>query len=223
MNPACVVLLWWLAFALSHSVPAHPPVRTVLVRRIGDRAYMLTYTLVSLATFVPLVRAYWGARHTGTFLWAMEATPGMRPLGIGLGLLAFAMLASALVAPSPVSMAGTAPQATGMTKITRHPLFVAIAIWGAVHLLMNGYATDAVFFGGFIVYGLAGAAHQDYRKRTEEGGRLAEFYAQTSLVPFAAVVSGRTKLTLSELPWTALLLGLAMGIGVYRLHPMLFR
>ncbi len=222
MNPAYAVLLWWLVFALTHSVPAHPPVRSALVERLGDRAYMLIYTLVSLATFVPLVRTYWETRHSGMLLWALGATPGMRPLCIGLGLLAFTMLASALVAPSPVSMAGAAPHAAGMTKITRHPLFVAMAIWGTAHLFMNGYATDVVFFGGFVVYGLAGAAHQDYRKRAEEGGRLAEFYAQTSLLPFAAVASGRTTLTLRELPWTALLLGLAMGIGVYRLHPMLF-
>ena len=60
-----------------------------------------------------------------------------------------------------------------MTKITRHPLFVAMAVWGGAHLLMNGYAPDVAFFGGFVVYGLAGAAHQDYRKRAEEGGRLA--------------------------------------------------
>ncbi|RMF20116.1 MAG: hypothetical protein D6760_12300 [Deltaproteobacteria bacterium] len=222
MNAAIVVLSWWLVFALTHSLPAHPPARRALISRLGDRVYLIAYSLVSLTTFAFLVRSYWGARHTGASLWVLGAVPGMRPLCIALGLVAFALLAAALVAPSPVSMAGSRPEAAGITKITRHPLFMAMAVWGTAHLLMNGYATDVVFFGGFLVYGVAGALHQDYRKRTDEGDRLARFYRETSLIPLAALVTGKTKLTLAEIPWIALLLGVAMGVGVYQLHPMLF-
>ncbi len=222
MTGSIWIVFWWLAFGLTHSGMSHLPWRTALVGRLGDRGFAGVYSLVAIGTFVPLVLAYSGQRHSGPRLWQLSGVPGLHACVIGIDLLAFALLATALVAPSPVSMAGGAAKPGGMLRVTRHPLFVAIALWATGHLLVTGYLSDVFFFGGFVLYALVGAAHQDQRKRLEDGGRLADFFAETSLLPLAAVMSRRSSLRPSELPWLTIALGIAMGIGVYRLHPMLF-
>ncbi len=222
MDAAAAIALWWIVFAAAHSLPAHPPLRARLIRALGKRGYLAAYCAAALVAFVFLVRTFWAARHTGAPLWALGAVPGVRAAAIAVDLLAFALLAAALVSPSPVSLAGGRPEARGLMKLTRHPLFMAMAMWGGAHAAMNGYPPDVVFFGGFFAYGVLGAAHQDYRKRLVEADRFADFYRQTSLLPLGAVVTGRTRLSARELPWLAFLLGLIMGIGIYRLHPMLF-
>ena len=50
----------------------------------------------------------------------------------------------------------------------------------------------------------------------------SSFFAETSLLPFVAILTGRNKLVLKELPWFALILGLAIAYGLYRLHPLMF-
>ena len=88
------------------------------------------------------------------------------------------------------------------------------AIFGAVHLSPDYRGIEELRIGIFQI--------GDQRHRLEDGGRLADCFAETSLLPLAAVMSRRSSLRPSELPWLTIALGIAMGIGVYRLHPMLF-
>jgi uncharacterized membrane protein len=129
-----------------------------------------------------------------------------------------------VIRPSPVlvGMKG-APGSRGLTRITRHPLFMGIALWGCSHLLLNGYATDVLFFGGLLIFSLLGAWHQDVRKRVTDRERLGPFFAETSFWPFAAILAGRNRLLWSELPWVGLAIGAAAAIGIYALHPWMFR
>jgi len=89
-------------------------------------------------------------------------------------------------------------------------------------VLVNGWAADVVFFGGLALFVILGAAHQDARKRATQSDRLAGFYAATSALPFAAILAGRQRLVLRELPWIGLAVGVAAALGLYRLHPALF-
>ena len=97
---------------------------------------------------------------------------------------------------------------------------MAITLWGFAHLLMNGFLSDVVFFGGFLVYGLYGSHHQDIRKRASSD--LSAFYAETSLLPFAAILGGRNRLVLSELPVVGFVVGTAVAVLVYVYHQQLF-
>ena len=65
--------------------------------------------------------------------------------------------------------------------------------------------------------------HQDRRKRVTEAGVLDEFYAETSLIPFAAIAAGRGKLVLSELPWIGIAVGGLASLALYHYHGVLFR
>jgi uncharacterized membrane protein len=109
----------------------------------------------------------------------------------------------------------------GLTRITRHPLFMGLALWGLSHLLLSVSLSDVIFFGGFIVYGFLGAFHLDQRKRSSEEP-LDKFYRETSVLPFAAIVAGRNRLVLSELPWLGLGVGLVVAVLLFIAHPRLF-
>ena len=109
-----------------------------------------------------------------------------------------------------------------MLRITRHPLFIGLVFIGIGHTLLNGFATDVAFFGGLALYSVIGALSQDARKRVLEMERLASFYEQTSVLPFVAILTGRTKLVLSEMPWLGLAIGAAAAWLFHRLHPWLW-
>lgn len=223
MSTLLAIVLWWLAFAASHLVLSSLPVRRPLMARLGERGFQGVYSLVALATFVPLVLTWWGGRHGGGVWWQLRDVPGVTVVSIALGLLGFAMIASAFRQPTPMGMVPGAPtRAHGVTRITRHPLFMGVLPWALGHLLVNGWAHDVAFFGGFAVFTLIGCAHQDARRRETDGETLREFFAETSLLPFGAIVAGRTRLAPGELSWAAILVGAGVGYGLYLLHPQLF-
>jgi uncharacterized membrane protein len=210
-------------FAGTHMVLSSLPARAKLIDRLGEKAFIGLYSLVAFATFVPLVWVYLGNRHAGGLVWNLAAAPGVRPLAMALAVLAIAVIVGGVLHPSPALVGiKQAWGARGLTRITRHPLFMGIALWALSHLLLNGFATDVVFFGGLLAFSLAGAAHQDARKRATEGGRLGQFFAETSFWPFGAILAGRNRLIWRELPWIALAIGAAAAVGIYALHPWAF-
>jgi uncharacterized membrane protein len=223
MTAAAWIAFWWGMFGGTHMVLSSLPARAKLIDRLGEKAFIGLYSLVAFATFVPLVWVYLGNRHVGGLVWNLAAAPGVRPLAMALAVLAIAVIVGGVLHPSPALVGiKQAWGARGLTRITRHPLFMGIALWALSHLLLNGFVTDVVFFGGLLAFSLAGAAHQDARKRATEEGRLGQFFAETSFWPFGAILAGRNRLNLRELPWIALGIGAAAAVGIYALHPWAF-
>jgi uncharacterized membrane protein len=210
-------------FAGTHMVLSSLPVRDKLVSRLGEKTFVALYSLVAFATFIPLVWVYLGNRHGGGLIWSVAAAPGIRSLAMALAVLAFAMIVGGVLHPSPALVGiKEAWGARGLTRITRHPLFMGIALWSLSHLLLNGFLTDVLFFGGMLAFSLAGAAHQDARKRATEKARLGQFFAETSYWPFGAMLAGRNRLIWRELPWISFAAGAAAAVGLYALHPWAF-
>jgi uncharacterized membrane protein len=190
---------------------------------MGEGAYLGLYSVVAFATFVPLVMAYLRGIHGGAMLWNLRAIPAVHYVALVVSWIAFTMALAALVQPSPASMGPRATtRARGLTRITRHPLFMNIGIWGLAHCVLNGFVNDVLFFGGVFLVGLLGCMHQDARKQVTEKGVLDEFYAETSLLPFVAIATGRGKLVLSELPWIGLAAGGAISVAIYLMHDRMF-
>jgi len=222
MDASFCILFWWLLFGATHIGFSAGGLRRSLVARLGPRGFQALYSVIALATFVPLVRAYFGHRHVGPLLWDLHAVPGVRHLAMLLAVCGMSLLVASFFQPSPVGAAPAKVEAHGLLRITRHPLFCAFVFWGIAHAIVNGSLGDVLFFGGFVVFSLAGAVHQDARKQRDEGERLGAFYVETSVVPFAAILGGRGRLALGELPWVGLGIGLVVGVAVYLLHPRLF-
>jgi uncharacterized membrane protein len=218
-----VVLVWWLAFAGAHLVLSSRALRPALVRRLGAQPFQGLYSLVVLGLFVGLVRSWWPNRHTGPLLWSLAAVPGVRAVAVAAAFAGVAVVGLSFFQPSPVlPVPGLPTAARGLTRITRHPLFVGLGLWGIAHALVNGFLADVVFFGGFPVFSLIGGLHQDGRRRAEDGPRLRAFYDETSVLPFGAILAGRNRLVLGEIPVVGVGVAVALAAALYAFHDRLF-
>jgi uncharacterized membrane protein len=217
------VLFWWLAFAGTHIALSSAALRRPLIARIGERGFQGLYSLVAFATFIPLVSTYFANKHAGPLLWSLASIPGVRWLAVALSGAAVVLLVLSFVQPSPTGMMPGVPRrARGVTRITRHALFMAIGLWGLAHTIVNGFLSDVIFFGGFLVYALIGSAHQDSRKQADGGSEMSTFYGETSILPFAAILDGRNRLALSEIPLIGVAIGLVAAVLLYNFHEQLF-
>lgn len=223
MKESLVLLVLWLLFGGSHLLLSSARVRPKLVARLGVRPFWGIYSLVALATFIPLVGYYFHHKHAGPQLWVVLGPYLLvRDVNVVLMALAFILLVGGVAARPPSGMmASGTPEAYGLTRITRHPVFAAFFLFGLAHCLVNGSLGDLVFFGGFSVFAWVGAWHQDTRKVVEIPG-YAEFKAATSFLPFAAIASRKQPFPQGELRWSVILLALVVFYIVRAYHPRLF-
>jgi len=191
MSPTTRILLFWLAFGGSHLVLSSLPVRERIIGRIGEGAFRGLYSLVAFGFFIPLVWTYFASKHAGPQLWMIPIGTGLRwAIYLGMGV-ALVLLVAAFVRPSPAAVVPGDPTPRGIYRITRHPLLMGIALFGLLHLLPNGAAADVAFFGGFVIFSLVGAAHQDRRKLATDDGTFRRFYEATPFLPFTGGASLR--------------------------------
>ena len=156
-------------------------------------------------------------RHAGPLLWTPPASEAAEILLALLNVAGCVLLVAGVMTPSPASVTG-APRdkPAGAHQITRHPVFMGIGLWALAHVALNGYASDVAFFGGFVVFALAGSWHQDRRKLAGGDARFERFHAATPFVPFTG---RRTLRGLMELPPLAVIIGVAVALAARYLHP----
>ena len=184
MTATATILLFWLLFAATHMGLSDNRLRPRLVERLGERGFLGVYSLISLATFVPLVSVYFGNKHAGPLLWDLGSLPGMRWLMyVGMGV-ALTLVVSGGAQPSPASMMPGKTEVKGVFRVTRHPLFMGVGIFGLLHLLVTPVnASELVFFGGFPIFAVAGCWHQDQRKLVTLGDEYRRFVDETPFLP----------------------------------------
>src|SRR5262249_51093083 len=112
--------------------------------------------------------------------------------------------------------------ARGLERITRHPFFVGVAIAAAAHALLATRLVGTVFSLRLRGRSLVGAWHQDRKLLARRGRPFADFLAVTSVVPFAAILSGRQRLVARELPWGTLVVTLLVVGGLRAVHESIF-
>jgi uncharacterized membrane protein len=184
MGATATILLLWLAFAATHMGLSSNRLRPQLVARLGERPFLALYSLVSLVIFVPLIRVYFANKHAGPLLWDLGEIPGLEWLMFAGMAVAFALVVSGGVQMSPASLAPGNAEVKGVFRITRHPLFMGVGLYGLLHLLVVAVNTsELVFFGGFLVFTIAGCRHQDQRKLVTLGDDYRRFHEQTPFLP----------------------------------------
>ena len=122
------------------------------------------------------------------------------------------------ITPSPANLVPGEPSAYGVLRITRHPFIMGTALWALLHLLVNGAASDVAFFGGFVVFALVGAWHQDARKLASNVPGYRAFVAATPFIPFTRPGALRG---VREKP-AALLIGVLAAVVVRYFHASWF-
>lgn len=106
----------------------------------SELGWKAVYGLVSLVGILLIVRGYADARLEPTLLYV---TPTWLRHVSALLML-------------PVFIFFFAPYFPGRIKaVTKHPQLVAVKLWAASHLLVNGMLADVVLFGGFLVWAVA--------------------------------------------------------------------
>lgn len=209
------------AFVITHLVLSHGKVRAGLVDQLGPLRFRGLYSFVSLGTFLPAAVIEWRERHMGPLLWQLPHWAEL-VVALPLMLVAIVLLVLAFAQPSPVSMVRSRPEARGVLRITRHPMNMGFALFGIAHVVANGFLGDVAFFSMFVLVGIVGAYHQDARIARERGEVMAEFRRTTSVLPFAAIIRGRTTLDLGELPWPMIVLAVIAWGALVWFHGRLF-
>jgi uncharacterized membrane protein len=220
MTETWILIGLWLLFAATHMGMASVSMRPRLVGALGDRGYQGLYSLVAFAVFVPLVWYYFAHKHAGPALWAVGVGPALLlAIYIGMGV-AFTLVVCSLVQPNPFSVGqdGRA-EPRGIHLITRHSTFLGLGLFGALHLIPNGYASDVAFFGGMVAFSVGGCLHQDARKLVLEGERFRPFHERTPFIPFTGRETARG---LRELPWYGVAAGIVATIALRWYHHSLF-
>ena len=224
MNPVLGTAALWLVMLGTHIGLASRRPRAALVARLGEQGYLLLFSLVAAVSFAGLVHFYAEHRFEGPPGLALGSNPLLRMTLISVIVLGVVLAATSLVdyPRSPMAIFGRpASEPYGISRITRHSFFVAMALIGGAHVLLAPHLVGAVFAGGLAVLGLLGSWHQDRKLLRLRGEPYAAYVAATSTIPFAAILAGRQRLVLRELPLRALAVGAVVAVLLRALHDSL--
>lgn len=210
MHPALLSLIAASAALVgSHFLLSHP-LRALITRRTGERAFLGLYSLVALACL------WWMAR-------AFRAAPAADLPGSGAGgwILASALTIVALVLvlgslrgnpamPDPAHQVAIPRRPKGVFAVTRHPMLWGFALWAVAHLLLAWSLRTTIVAMAILLLSLLGAHLQDWKKERLLGSAWDDWEAKTSYWP---------RLWLLPRAGPALWLGaLALWLGATWLH-----
>ena len=218
--PMEILVLGCAGFLGVHLGISGTPLRGVLREKLGEQPYLGVFSLLTLITLGLMIYGYSSVPHVEFVWYPSEAAYMLTKL---LVLIAIVLIVVGLMTPNPtIVMLESAldNEISGILKITRHPVQWGILLFSLGHLIANGDMASILLFGTFVVVSFSGMFSMDARKRKETDPRWQQFMAQTSLMPFAAIASGRLPFTASDVNWLALASGLLVYALIYWFHPM---
>ena len=206
----------WLGL---HIGVAGTALRGKLAGVLGERGFRAAFSVASIAVFAFLVIAFIHAPRSA--LW--YAAPWLRWILLGLMLpAAFLLLASfATVSLKPEDAGTRRGNARGILRVTRHPMLWSFALWAMVHIIGNGELAACVFFGTFLLTALAGMPSIDGKAAQRNPQLWNSFAAETSILPFGAILGGRNRFSAAEIGWLLPLLAIALWAAMLLLHQKL--
>lgn len=212
-------------FVLLHLLVSGTALRGAIVGTIGEKPYLGLFSLASIAGIVWLSMAYGDARGLGQTYWDTGAAG--RHASLLIQLVAIALIVTGLTTrnPTAVHQEGSLDRpdlVRGMLRVTRHPFLWGVAVWAAGHLLVNGDAPSLLLFGSLLALSVVGTFSIDAKRKRALGLKWDAFALQTSNVPFAAIASGRQKLSLREIGWWRIGLAVAVWAAVLLGHRHVF-
>ena len=215
------------AFVLLHVLVSGTRVRDALVGRMGEGAYMGAFSLASVVTLSWLIFAFAGARlKPGDVTW-WGAEGWRRHASLTLVLLGFLLAVTGLLTPNPTAVKGEGAlereePARGIVRVTRHPFLVGVGLWALGHLISNGDAASLVLFGSLLVLAVVGPSSIDAKRARAFGAGWEAFRAQTSILPFGAILARRQRFSLGEIGLWRLAAALGAFVVLVLAHPYLF-
>jgi uncharacterized membrane protein len=216
----------WLEFAAAmvvflgaHAIPVRPRLKAPLVALLGRAGFGIAYSALSIGLLTWLIVAAGRAPYLP--LWGFA--PWQSHAALTLMLAACLLAAYAIAGVNPLSFGSRGapfnPARPGIAGVSRHPVLLALALWGAAHLLANGDLAHVILFGTMTGFALLGMPLIDRRKRRDMGpDNWREQTRATSLVPFAALLAGRWRPGAGP-SWRPALVAVAVWAVLIALHP----
>lgn len=192
------LLLAAIFFAGIHLGVAGTTIRDRAIAALGQSGYRVAFSIATVVGLTWLVMAYNRAPYVVT--WGM--LEWWKPFAIILMLPASLLVVIGLTTPNPTAVAQEnrlAQPPQGIVRVTRHPFLTGVGLWALVHLIGNGDVASLVFFAVWAAVALAGTVSIDRKRRRLLDEAWEPFAAQTSIVPFAAIVAGRNRFSLGEI------------------------
>lgn len=210
-------------FVGTHIGISSSALRTQMIENFGERPYRLLYSLVAAVGMIWMIVAFRSAEFVA--LWTPNSALNLIPLI--LMPFALLLLIGALTGSNPTALgqqldADAGEPATGVIRITRHPMMWGIILWAGSHVIVSGDLASVLMFGAFAVLGLLGMISIDHRKTQENAPGWGIFVQSTSVTPFAAIAEKRQTLVLAEIGWKRVLAALVIYILLLVIHPLLF-
>lgn len=175
-----------LAFVGTHFALSHP-LRGGLVKAVGEKGFLGLYSLVSLATFTWIVRAFLAVGPGGMPLWNGGGDAAWIA-GSLLTVVALAMVVGANSGGNP-ALPGVPAEAVaraevkGALAITRHPMMMGVGVWALAHALVSPTPRTLVTAGAMAVLAVLGAHLQDRKKEALMGDAWIAWESRTRFWP----------------------------------------
>jgi uncharacterized membrane protein len=212
------------AFVGGHFLLSSTPLRQRLVRKLGQNGFQLSYSVAITAALIWMVSAYRAAPIVP--VWEPPAALAWIPLLVMPVALFLVIAGLSTRSPTQVgaerSLTSGLPQtpAPGIISITRHPFLWGTALWAATHLLVNGDLANITLMGGILILSVGGMMHIDRRREESLGAIWGPVKLTTSLVPFAAILTGRTHLDWRGIGWWRPLAAIVIYMALLHLHAL---
>lgn len=162
----------FVVFFASHAIPVRPPVKSMIVRAIGTRRFLIGYSILSTLILIWLIAA--AGRAPFVAIW--DAPFWMRHLTLCLMFITVGLFTLTVGRPNPFSFGGRNndafdPVTSGLIGRLRHPLLICLATWAFAHLLPNGDLAHVILFGVFGGFALLGGKIINRRKKRQMGAQ----------------------------------------------------
>lgn len=182
------------------------PWRAGLIRGMGEARYRGLFSALSAVSLAFLIWSYGRAPYLE--FWPSSPALAVVPLvvmPVALLLLIGSLRRTNPTLAGPDMMLKDSLPVQGITKVTRHPMLWAFSLWAISHMLANGDAATWLLAGAVLVTALNGMISIDRKRTIKFGQAWQEFIGKTSIIPFAAVLERRQRVTLRDIgPWNIL-------------------
>lgn len=227
MEDSLIYLALAAAFFLAiHLGVAGTRFRDTITGAIGEGPYMGLFSLASLGGIVALSMTY-NAASASTYVETWGQLVNLHILASVIIFFGFMIAIPGILTPSPTGVGGETQldkeePAQGMVRISRHPFLWGVFLWALAHLLVNGDLASLLMFGTFVVLTFFGTRSIDAKRKRVLGEKWDAFAAQTSSIPFAAIISGRNSLKLGEIGLWRLAVAFVAYLAFFGGHGWLF-
>jgi len=205
-----------------HLLLSSIPVRRRLIGALKPGGFALVYSLVATLGLVGIVLSFRAAPYVEVWLppRAFRWLPVLAmPIAILFMVAGFSTPNAASVGQG--SVAAEEDAVRGIFTITRHPALCGFALWALAHLFANGELRAIIVFVAILTLAITGMAHIDRRRAAELGDTWVQYTNRTSLLPFAAIATGRAKLDLRGIGLFRILAAAFLYVAVLHTHALL--